>query len=164
MVRERPRERPAGRIKFLVCIDDSEECRTALRFACMRAQNTGGKVSLVYVIEPDNFNLSGSVQEIMTEEARDRARAALEECAGEVFEEFGVRPEMAVREGEKANTILTTIEDDESINILVLGAAPEGAGSNRLITYLSGQVTKRLHIPLTIVPGDLDDERLRWIT
>jgi len=160
----RPRERPAGRIKFLVCIDDSQECRTALRFACMRAQNTGGKVSLIYVIEPDAFNLSGSVQEIMAEEARDQARAALEECAGGVFEAFGVRPEMAVHQGDKANTILTTIEEDESINILVLGAAPEGAGSNRLISYLSSQVTKRLHIPLTIVPGDLDDERLRWIT
>ena len=77
MAGERPRERPAGRIKFLVCIDDSQECRTALRFACMRAQNTGGKVSLIYVIEPDAFNLSGSVQEIMAEEARDQARAAL---------------------------------------------------------------------------------------
>ncbi|MCY3596398.1 MAG: universal stress protein, partial [Rhodospirillales bacterium] len=55
MAGERPRERPAGRIKFLVCIDDSQECRTALRFACMRAQNTGGKVSLIYVIEPDAF-------------------------------------------------------------------------------------------------------------
>ncbi len=157
------RERPAGRIKFLVCIDDTRECRTALRFACMRAQNTGGKVSLLYVVEPNAF-ISGSVQEIMAAEAHDHARSALEECADEVFETFGIRPEMTVREGEKAQALLSTIENDESINILVLGAAPEGAGTNRLITYLSGQVTKRLRIPLTIVPGDLDDERLRWIT
>ncbi len=164
MARTRSRERPAGRIKFLVCIDDTRECRTALRFACMRAQNTGGKVSLVYVVEPNAFNLSGSVQEIMAAEARDHARAALEDCAGEVFAAFGIRPEMAVREGEKAQTILSTIENDESINVLVLGAAPDGAGTNHLIAYLSSQVTKRLCIPLTIVPGDLDDERLRWIT
>lgn len=164
MAKEPPRERPAGRIKFLVCIDDSKECRAALRFACMRAQNTGGKVSLVYIVESDPFNLSGAVQEIMAEEARDRARAALEECAGQVLDEFGVRPEVAVREGEKAENLLATIENDESINIVVLGAAPEGSGSNQLVSALSGQLTKRLRIPLTIVPGDLDDERLRWIT
>ncbi len=161
---EHVRRRPAGRIKFLVCVDESKECRTALRFACMRAQNTGGKVSLVYVIEPGAYGLSGAVEELMAEEARDRARAELDERAGEVFEEFGVRPEVVVREGDKAEGILSTIENDESINIVVLGAAPEGAGSNRLVAFLSGQVTKRLHIPLTIVPGDLDDDSLRWIT
>ena len=123
MVRERPRERPAGRIKFLVCIDDSEECRTALRFACMRAQNTGGKVSLVYVIEPNDFNLSGSVQEIMAEEARDRARPRWR-VRGKVFGRSVSARRMAVRGGRR-QTRSDDHRDDES-STLWFGARSEG--------------------------------------
>ena len=32
---------------FLVVVDDSEEMLVALRFACMRAKNTGGRVALL---------------------------------------------------------------------------------------------------------------------
>ena len=37
---------------FLVVVDESEEMQVALRFACRRAQHTGGRVALLYVIEP----------------------------------------------------------------------------------------------------------------
>ena len=41
---------------FLVVVDDSEEMRIALRFACMRAKNTGGRVALFRDIEPAGFH------------------------------------------------------------------------------------------------------------
>ena len=46
-----------GEVKFLVCVDSSDECKAALRFACMRAKNSKGLVCILYVIEPNDMQL-----------------------------------------------------------------------------------------------------------
>ena len=58
-----------GKVKFLVCVDSSEECKVALKFACMRAKNSGGEVVLLYVIEfsltstkPNNTSPIGTIR------------------------------------------------------------------------------------------------------
>lgn len=153
-----------GRLKFLVCVDDSQDARTALRFACLRARKTGGALSLAYVIEPTGFRQWGAVEEKILEDARREAQEVLENLSGEVFDEFGVRPEFNVREGDKADAILAAVDEDESIHAVVVGCAPEGKGSNRLMMGLTAELTRRLRIPVTIVPGNLSDRQLDLIT
>lgn len=164
MAEKKARGPAGGHLKFLVCVDDSEDARTALRFACLRARNTGGALSLVYVIEPTEFRQWGTVEKKILEDARREAQEVLENLAGEVFREFGVRPEFDVREGDKADAILAAADEDESINVVVVGCAPEGEGSNRLMTGLTAELTRRLRIPLTIVPGNLSAGQLARIT
>ncbi|HCT34723.1 MAG TPA: universal stress protein, partial [Sulfitobacter sp.] len=41
--------------KFMVVLDDSRECLNAMRFAAMRASNSGGGVVVLSVIPPDEF-------------------------------------------------------------------------------------------------------------
>ena len=43
----------SGRV-FLVVIDDSPELRVAIRYACLRARKTGGRVALLYVIDDED--------------------------------------------------------------------------------------------------------------
>ena len=43
---------------FLCVVDESEELHQALRYACRRAKSTGGRVALLYVIEPVEFQRS----------------------------------------------------------------------------------------------------------
>ena len=62
-----------GHVKFLVCVDDSEECKIALKFACMRAKNTKGSVVLLYVIEPQDLMHFVGVENIMKSEAYAKA-------------------------------------------------------------------------------------------
>ena len=100
----------------------------------------------------------------MEEERREQAEARLTELAEEVQNFAGIRPVLAVREGSRAEEILKLVAEDPSIDALVLGAAPEGEGSNELVRGLSAELTKRLTIPLTIVPGNLSDARLEEIT
>ena len=157
-------EHVAGRVKFLVCVDESKDCRVAMRFACLRARNSNGFVALLYVIEPADFQHWVAVEKLMEEERREEAEQILQELAAEVQEYAGIRPILIVREGRRSDEILKLIEEDPSINILVLGAAPEGEGSNELVRNLSGELTKRLRIPLTIVPGNLTDEQLVNVT
>ena len=154
----------AGRVKFLVCVDDSKDCRVALRFACLRARNTAGRLALLYVVEPGDFQHWVAVEKLIGEEQREEAEALLEALAAEVQGFAGLRPELVVREGRRADEILKLIAEDPSINVLVLGAAPEGEGSNELVRGLSAELTKRLTIPLTIVPGNLTEAQLEDIT
>ena len=63
-----PPPEPAQRERmFLVVVDKTEEMRNALRFACRRAQHTGGRVGLIYYIEPADFQHWKGVEEKMRE-------------------------------------------------------------------------------------------------
>src|SRR3546814_2995520 len=63
---------------FLVVVDETEEMRVALRFAARRAHSTGGKVAMLYVVEPSEFQHWMSVGDLMREEARTEAEQVLQ--------------------------------------------------------------------------------------
>ncbi len=148
--------------KFLVVLDDSRECLNAMRFAAMRARKTGGGVTVLSVIPPDEFNHWIGVGEIMRDEARQRIEAHFEVFAKWMRDKQGVDPELVIREGEPLDEILAHVSEDPEIGVLVLGAATE-KGPGPLVSQLSKN-SGSLDIPLTIVPGDLSKERLEAIT
>ena len=74
---------------YLVVMDESEEARSALRYAARRAARTGGAVELLALIEPSEFVQWGAVQEAMEEEARLRAEAMLVQASDAIVEEAG---------------------------------------------------------------------------
>ena len=149
--------------KFLVILDDSDECRNAMRFAALRAAHTGGGVEILAVIPPEEFNHWIGVGEIMREEARDRIVAHFEVFAKWMRAKQGVEPELVIREGEVVPEIMAQIRDDTEIGVLVLGASSENAGPGPLVSALS-KSSGSLPIPITVVPGDLSKERLEAIT
>lgn len=149
--------------KFLVVLDDSRECLNAMRFAAMRAANTGGGVEILSVIPPDEFNHWIGVGDLMREEARERIHAHFEVFAKWMRDKQGVNPELVVREGEPVEEILAQIQDDPDVGVLVLGAGTEKKGPGPLVTQLS-KASGTLAIPITIVPGELSKDRLEDIT
>lgn len=149
--------------KFLVVLDDSKECLNALRFAAMRASNTGGGVAILSIIPPDEFNHWIGVGEIMREEARDRIHAHFEVFAKWMRDKQGVDPELVIREGDAVPEIMGQIVDDPEIGVLVLGAGTDNKGPGPLVTQLTRN-SGSLPIPITIVPGDMSKERLEAIT
>ena len=169
-----------GQVKFLVCVDESEECKTALQFACMRAKNTNGSVVLLYIIEPQDLMHFAGVENVMKTEAYEKANTILEELKNlsnenvltqileelkkDVLTNFGFNVECKIDQGKKYDKIVDLVNKDETISILVLGAAPEGKGTNVLIQRFSIGLTASVHIPLTIVPGNLTNDELLKIT
>ncbi len=149
--------------KFLVILDDSRECLNAMRFAAMRAANTGGGVQIISVIPPEEFNHWIGVGEIMREEARERIQAHFEVFAKWMRDKQGIDPELVIREGEVVPEILAQIREDEEIGVLVLGAGTEKGGPGPLVTQLS-KSSGTLPVPITIVPGELSKERLEAVT
>ena len=65
---------------FLVVVDQSPEMKVALRYACRRAQSTGGRVAMLYVTEPASAEWL-AVGDLMREERRAEAEARLQELA-----------------------------------------------------------------------------------
>ena len=126
----------------------------------MRAKNTKGSVVLLYVIEPQDLMHFVGVENIMKSEAYAKADEILKSLKSEVDINFGLNIECKIEKGHKFDKIVDFINQDDTISILVLGAAPEGKGSNDLVQKFSMELTTSIHIPLTVVPGNLTDEEL----
>ena len=149
--------------KFLVILDDSQECLNAMRFAAMRAARTGGGVEVLAVIPPEEFNHWIGVSDIMRSEARERIEVHFEVFAKWMRDRQGIDPELVIREGEPIQEILAQVKDDPEIGVLVLGAGSDKKGPGPLVSQLTKNAGS-LPVPMTIVPGDLSKERLEAIT
>ena len=145
---------------FLVVVDESEELQTALHYAARRAAHTGGRLALLYVIEPSELQHWISIEKLAHEEQREEAEQLLQRLCEEIAPIAGTMPIVFIREGHRRDELLALIAEEPSISILVLaaGTGPEGPGP--LISYLTGKPAARLRIPITIVPGGLTAEQL----
>jgi hypothetical protein len=149
---------------FLVVVDDSDEMLVALRFACMRAKNTGGRVALFRDIEPTGFHHWAGISELMQDEAREAAEERLNELAKEVVELSGLIPAVYVRAGPIEEELITLIDEEPTISILVLAASPGNEGPGPLVSHLVGKGTNAVRIPITIVPGGLTSQQIDALT
>ncbi len=152
-----------GRI-FLVVVDATEEMRNALRFACRRAHHTGGRVALLFVIEPADFQHWMAVEEKMREERREEAERVLQGLAAEVNALTGARPVLHLREGTQADEITKLISEEPGIAVLVLGAGTGKKGPGPLVSSIAGSLSGKFPIPITVVPGDLSDAQIDALT
>jgi nucleotide-binding universal stress UspA family protein len=155
---------PSPERVFLVVVDESDELKVALRYAARRAQHTGGRVALLYVIEPTDLQHWGAVESLMKEERREEAEALLQKLSSEVTDIAGTMPVIYIREGRRRDELLALMEEEPSISILVLAAGSGVEGPGPLISALTGKLASKLRIPVTIVPGALNDAQIDALT
>lgn len=149
----------SGRV-FLVVIDETEELAAALRFACRRARNTGGRVALFFALEPAEFQHWMAVGDLMREEQREEAEQLMHKWSGLVNQLTGQMPVLYVREGDAKQELAKVIEEETSISVLVLGAGTGAEGPGPLVTYFVTKMAGGLRIPITVVPGSLTEEQI----
>lgn len=143
--------------KFLVVIDDTPECRVALRFAARRARHTGGRVTLMCPAQPPDFQQWRGVEEIMRDEAHAEAEAMLFDAARLVNEQGGIIPELVIPYGLVTDCLIQLLKDDKDISILVLGMGTAKTGPGPLVSLFANTAQ---NIPVTIVPGDFTDDQI----
>lgn len=145
--------------EFLVVVEEeAPEVEAALAFAANRVRRTGGMITMLYVIEPGDFQHWLGVKEIQREEALQKAKAVFRlfrrKLNGNGFEDLTV--EEVVREGKKADEIAKLIEEDQDIAIIVLGASQDQTGPGPLISdIVSGSKAGTFPVPISIIPGQL---------
>jgi nucleotide-binding universal stress UspA family protein len=154
----------SNRRVFLVVVDDTPEQVAALRYASRRARATGGRVALLRVIEPAEFQQFAAIGALMRDEARAEAEMLLTRLAAEIEALSGDIPALYVREGDPRDEVIRLIADEPSISQLVLAADPGTSGPGPLVTALTGRYVGRLRVPVTIVPGSLTDPQIDLIT
>ena len=151
--------------KFLVVVDDTPECRVAVRFAARRAERTGASLVLLRVIVPDPSHTHWiAVEERMREEAFDEAEVLLQDIASDINEWAGLVPAAAIRQGQIKDEVLGQIDEDSGVDVLVLAASPGTDGPGPLVTALAGKLSGSMRIPVTVVPGNLTDSEVDRLT
>ncbi len=154
---------PISRRKFLAIVDETPECRVALRFAARRAQHTGGIVTLLSVVAPADFQQWAGVERKMREEAYQEAERHLHEAAKYVNDIGGAMPELVIREGRPADEIRALLKEDPALAILVLAAGTTKEGPGPLVSLIASP-SGAYPIPVTVVPGSLTDEQVDALT
>jgi nucleotide-binding universal stress UspA family protein len=149
-----PNASPLPRV-FLVVVDETEEMRAALRYACRRAQHTSGRVALLHAVEPVEFQHWLGVGRVIEQDARAEAELRMQALAAEVFSQTGSMPVIHIRDGQRADQLVALLQEDPTISLLVLATAPGGSTPGPLVTFLLGHLGRRVRIPVTLVPGEL---------
>jgi nucleotide-binding universal stress UspA family protein len=144
----------SGRV-FLVVVDDTQELKLAIRYACLRARKTGGRVAMLHVTAPEDMQEWIGVSRLFKEESRQQAEALMQKMAAEVQKLSGAMPVLYFREGERREEVMKLIDEEPSVSILVLGAATGPKGPGPLVQALTSKYVGKLRVPVTIVPGNL---------
>jgi nucleotide-binding universal stress UspA family protein len=146
--------------KYLVIIDDTEECDRALFWAAKRAGRTKSQIVMLRVIETADRNQQWlGVADIMKAEQMEAANAALDKFAARSRHIAHITPERVIREGDTAEEIVKLIDEDADIGILVLAADSSKEGPGPLVTSVA-KSAGTFPIPVAIVPAHLSDEDL----
>lgn len=144
---------------YLVVVDETPEAEVALRFAARRAAKTGGAVQILALVPPTEFVQWGGVQATIEEEARQRAEALVMGAAGTLMQESGIRPTITVKQGDPVTLVRKTLDDNEGIAALVLGAAASGP-PGPLVAHFAAAEAGNLPCPIMVIPGSLDRDAI----
>ena len=146
--------------KYLVVIDDTEECDRAVYWAAKRAGRTRSAIVMLRVIEPGDRNQQWlGVADLMKAEAQEAANKVLNKYAARIKDIAKITAECAIREGSTPEEIVKLIDEDADIGILVLAAGSGEDGPGPLVAGLA-KTAATFPIPVAIVPGQLRDEDL----
>lgn len=149
-----------ARTSILVCVNDNEHSRVALKFACAKSKKTGCLVSILHVLEPADYQGLSMVMDHIENDKRKVAEKLLHDMADLANQFSGVTPVLMLREGINGKEIVAVANQDHTIGMLVMGSSPETPGKGKLLSWLVGQLGKELLIPMIIVPGNLTEQQI----
>lgn len=152
---------PSRTSKYLVCVDQHEESKVALRLACMKANARGCNVAILHVIHPADFQTLGAIADRMREERKNEGMQLLNTLAEEAFATYGIKPQIMLREGPTGDEIIAAAQEDPDINIIAIGIALQTSGRGKLTSWLAGQLGNKLLTPMLMVPGNLTEQQLQ---
>jgi len=146
--------------KYLVIIDDSEECERAVHWAAKRAGRTKSQIVMLRVIDTEESNQQWlGVADVMMAEAKEAANKAFDKYTAVIKKIARLTPERSIRQGDLTEEILKLIEEDADIGILALAAGTGKDGPGPLVSSLS-KTAGTFPIPIAVVPGQLSDDEL----
>src|SRR2546421_2072042 len=97
---------------FLVVVDETEELQIAVHYAARRAAHTGGRIALLYVIEPSELQHWVAIENLAREERREEAEELLQRLCKEIAPIAGTMPAVYIRECRRPHELLALIAEE----------------------------------------------------
>ncbi len=148
---------------YLVVAEDTDEFRVALRYAARRAQTHRAHVGILHVMTIDEFQHWGNVEAMMRHELRQQAEKYIWSLAKDVYELNGMTPVLYIKEGNRQDALIETVNEDTMIRVVMLGAGTASSGPGPLVSYFTGKGLSRMRVPVLVVPGHLDPQKVDTI-
>ncbi len=152
------------KVNYLVCVNNEKYSELALHFACNLAVKNNGSIIIMHVIEPADYQTIGAIADKMREEKFSEAEDLLKKLAKKVHDWSGITPVFLVKEGLIENEIISLVERDTSINMLVVGVSPKASMKSKVIPPIVAALGNKLHIPMLIVPGNMTNRKMEEVT
>lgn len=153
-----------NKINYLVCVNNEKYSETALQFACNLAKTNNGLITILHVIEPSEYHSFGGIEKAMQTEQQNNAQELMDNLSQKASEWFGASTILQVKEGKIENEIIQVVENDKTIKMMIVGAAPDGASKSKILPPLVSSLGSKLSIPMLIIPGNLSDEQIEDLT
>lgn len=141
---------------YLVVADDTDEFRAALRYACSIARAHRARVGILMILENQDFQHWGAVEQKMKRELREEGEKYLWTVAKTANDYNGTIPSLYFAEGTGGEAVIKTIEGDEHVIQLILGNRA-GAGPGPLVSYCLGKGLENMRVPLVVVPSHIKE-------
>ena len=142
-------------MKFLVCINCSDNSDTAFRIACIKAARNDAIVELLIVVNVEHEkSLFGVGNAILMEKmrlARNKINSCIEVLRGMPNK---VRVSCRISEGSMTDCIMRVVEEDSSMVMLFLGVYPSDVQS------VVNKMRENILVPVMIVPDSLTEQQI----
>lgn len=147
----------------LVCVSDEKESENAIVFACLRGHRRKNHVTLLHVLEPTEFQGLASITDAIREEQEEHAEKIMQHAHHIAIQNGMEHPSMLIRQNSLANGIISAIEENPNINLVVLAVAKDSHRAPKLMEALTEEIGKGIQVPLVVVPGSLTREQVEAI-
>jgi nucleotide-binding universal stress UspA family protein len=151
-------------IKYLVCMTPSDHSRVMLKFACLRAQKRGSRITLLHVVESSDLQGMLAVVEQLREERRTEAKAFMDEAAAYVKQVTGRPATVIIKEGNVEEQIIHTAQEDIDLNMIMIGVSGNQQKRTVQVGNLVRALGEKLFVPLLIIPGALTDQQIEQLS
>ncbi len=142
---------------ILVCVDNSNASKVALKYASLKAKKLGFKIEILSILEPSHKNLLFGSQAI-AKEKRDKAEKYIQNAINEIFDKDCDLPGVEIREGDVGDEIIKEVRSDPNFVSLVLGKSQKSSQSdNTVLSKMSQRFSRKIRIPIMIVPENIDE-------
>lgn len=145
---------------YLVIADNTDGFQLALRYATRRSIRVGAHLMILHVMDKEDFQAWGGIQERIHEEHREQAERLLLNAAQAVKEMGGKMPGLYLEEGGRIDVITEFIKNDPHVRRLILGAEANSSNPGPLVDYFTSKGLPSLQVPLTVIPGHLDPDSI----
>lgn len=150
--------------KYLICVSNIKNCLAALQYACLKAKKDGALIEILSVIDTTNKGYGlFSIDKIMDKESRENQEELLKDISDKVKKWSGNVPVINAKEGIVSDEIAKVLENDKSINLVILSSCEESSSKGKLISHIAELSAVKIFTPITIIPNSLTESEIKKI-